>query len=114
MTGNLEVEEVFDGKRIELTDINGRKQYFMIDTDGIIVTFPDNERQNWNYQATATALTRMISIIMTGNATMKSVKKQLRESSKQKGDTPDLTLQTIERYEEAMNVNKEIGQGKSD
>jgi hypothetical protein len=92
------------GKRFEIIGLKGRSQYVIVDEEGVMVTFPDNERENWNYQATATALTRMISLAQRAGVEMKFIKKQLKESSMQKRDTPAVILEAIEKFENIRRV----------
>ena len=96
-----DIDEKFpaDGKRMRLKGLKGRDQYVIVDEYGIMITFPDNKMENWNYQATATALTRLISIAQQGGICLEGIKKQLLESSMQKHDTPYILLEAIEKYE---------------
>lgn len=89
----------FEGERYSIMGLEGRKQYIIVDNNGMIITFPDNDRKNWQYQATATALARMVSIAMEARVPIDRIKKQLRESSIQLGDTPDILLLALEKYE---------------
>lgn len=91
------------GKRFRLNGLRNRDQYIVVDDEGVMVSFPDNAQENWNYQATATSLTRMISIAIRAGVGTEIIKKQLRESSMQARDTPDLILTAIERYENEDN-----------
>lgn len=93
------MHEVYEGKRFRIDGIKGRDQYVIVDTDGIMVTFPDNRQENWNYMATATALTRVISVALQAGVDMEGVKKQLSESTMQEGDTPSVLLTAIEKYQ---------------
>lgn len=88
-----------DCKRFDIKGLKGRSQYVIVDDQGIMVTFPDNKEENWQYQATATALTRIISVAQQAGICMEGIKKQLAESSMQKGDTPAILLEAIEKYE---------------
>lgn len=87
-------------KRFRIRGLKGRDQYVIVDDECVMVTFPDNHQANANYQATATCLTRLISVAIQNGIDMKIIKKQLRESSIQKGDTPSVILEAIEKYED--------------
>jgi len=92
-------EKPYDGKRFTMKGLGGTSQYIIIDTDGIMITFPNNKHKNWNYQATATALTRVISIALQGGIDIEGIKKQLKESVMQDNDTPHILLKAIKKYE---------------
>lgn len=97
-TPELNENGPWEGERYDLKGLKGRDQYVLIDDEGMMISFPDNKHENWNYQSTATALTRMISIAIRFGVKYEVIMKQLRDSSMQKGDTPDLLLQAIEKY----------------
>lgn len=88
-----------NGKRYRIKGLKNRDQYVIIDDQGIMITFPDNKEENLNYQATATALTRIMSIAQQAGISMGGIKKQLEESSMQKHDTPYILLEAIKKYE---------------
>lgn len=94
------MDEVFTGKRYRKEGLKQRDQYIIVDEEGIMITFPDNRPQNWNYMATATALTRIISVCMQAGVDIEGIKKQLKESTMQKGDTPDILFASITEYQE--------------
>lgn len=89
----------WDGKRFDIKGLGGRDQYVLVDDIGLMVTFPDNLPENWNYQSTATALARMISIAIEAGVGIEQIKKQLRDSSMQENDTPHVLLQAMEKYD---------------
>ena len=95
-----EGQEVYEGKRFKIHGIQNRDQYVLVDEDGLMITFPNNKIRNWNYMATATALTRVISIALQAGVDIEGIKKQLKESTMQKGDTPYILLNAIEQYQE--------------
>lgn len=97
----------FMGYRFKIDGLDNRSQYIIVDTNGLMVTFPDNHMENWNYQSTATALTRIISIALQAGIEMEGIKKQLKESSMKEGDTPDVLLTAINKYEKIINEGKE-------
>lgn len=101
----------WDGKRYELMGLNERSQYILIDDEGVVITFPDNKFANKNYQATATALTRTISVCLRAGVNREIIKKQLRESSYQKGDTPDILLTAIEKFEKEKPEDEDEDKG---
>ncbi len=105
-----ENEEKFpiDAKRFEIKGLSGRSQYVIIDNQGIMITFPDNLQKNHNYQATATALSRIISIAQQAGIGMNGIKKQLEESSMQKHDTPYVLLEAINKYEIIIGEKNDI------
>jgi len=98
-----EGQEVYKGKRFKLSGIMNRDQYIIVDEDGIMITFPNNKIKNWNYMATATALTRVISVALQAGVDVEGLKKQLKESTMQKGDTPDVLLTAIKKYQKYSN-----------
>lgn len=88
-----------NSKRFKIKGLKGRDQYVIVDNQGVMITFPDNKMDNWNYQATATALTRVVSVALQAGVCIEGIKKQLHESSMQKHDTPYVILEAIEKYE---------------
>jgi hypothetical protein len=90
----------WDGERYDIMGLAGRRQYIIADGDGVMITFPDNDPKHWNYQATATALARMTSIAIQAKIDINKIKKQLKESSIQEGDTPHIILQAVQKYED--------------
>ena len=92
-------EVVGNGKRHEIRGLKGRDHYILIDDEPcVMITFPDNNPENWNYQSTATALARIISVAMQHGVPCDMVKKQLKESSMQEKDTPSVLLEAMEKH----------------
>jgi hypothetical protein len=87
-----------DCKRYRIRGLKGRDHYVIIDDEGIMVTFPDNDIRNYAYHAAATALARMVSVSMQAGLGMAIIEKQLTESSMQEYDLPHVLLQAIKRY----------------
>lgn len=90
--------ESIDCRRYRIHGLKGRDHYVIIDDEGIMVTFPDNNIENYPYQAAATALARMVSVSAQAGLGMAIIEKQLSESSMQNNDLPHVLLQAIKRY----------------
>lgn len=98
------MEEMAEGKRIAIEGAKGRQHYFYISKDEIVVFLPDNftlDPLHQNHYATTTALTRVMSMALRHGVGFDVLKKQLSRSSLTKGDSPDMILKAIEKWEQA-------------
>lgn len=93
-------QDVIDCMRIRQIDRKGRSLYVVVSDFEVICSIPSDARDSNDLLSASTALTRVISVALQGGINMGIIKKQLRESSKNKNDLPDLIHRSIEKFEE--------------
>lgn len=91
--------DVINVLRIKQKDRKGRGFYVTIGEEEIITSVPSDARDSNDLLATSTALTRVMSLALQNGVSWKKIKKQLKESSINKKDLPDLILKSVETWE---------------